>query len=141
MKTGKTLLSIGAIVVAVLSASLLLQDCSSRNTLSGAAKENRDAIITDLSTLAADAYQYKIRPESMGGGKGSYYGYFIAMDSPWGPKNPNAIFTLTTQTATQMIMTATSKNIPGATVVLTIDSMGRFVADPVSSGFDQPPSK
>jgi hypothetical protein len=38
---------------------------------------NRDAIIADLTNLAANAYQYRIRPEVMGGGGGSYAGYSI----------------------------------------------------------------
>src|SRR3990170_400864 len=37
-------------------------------------QSNRDAIINDLNNLAAQAYQHKIRPASMGGGNGSYDG-------------------------------------------------------------------
>lgn len=38
---------------------------------------NRDAIINDLNNLAAQAYQYRVRPTSMGGGQGSYSGFKI----------------------------------------------------------------
>ena len=38
---------------------------------------NKDAIINDLNNLAAFAYQYRIRPASMGGGQGSYVGFKI----------------------------------------------------------------
>jgi hypothetical protein len=39
---------------------------------------NKDAIISDLTNLAANAYQYRIRPSAMGGGGGSTYaGYSI----------------------------------------------------------------
>jgi hypothetical protein len=38
-------------------------------------QENRDAIINDLNNLAAFAYQFRIRPKSMGGGEGSYMGF------------------------------------------------------------------
>ena len=32
---------------------------------------NRDAIISDITNMAANAYQYRIRPVSMGGGGGA----------------------------------------------------------------------
>ena len=38
---------------------------------------SRDALINDMNNLAANAYAYRIRPASMGGGKGSYVGYKI----------------------------------------------------------------
>jgi len=38
---------------------------------------NRDAMIADLTNLAAIAYQHRVRPLSMGGGGGSYQGYRI----------------------------------------------------------------
>lgn len=37
----------------------------------------RDAIISFLVNLAANAYQFRIRPTTMGGGGGSYAGYSI----------------------------------------------------------------
>ena len=44
---------------------------------SGSVQSNKDAIINDLNNLAANAYQYRIRPSSMGGGNGSFSGYLI----------------------------------------------------------------
>jgi len=38
---------------------------------------NRDAIISDLTNLAAHAHEYRMRPSSMDGGGGSYSGYSI----------------------------------------------------------------
>jgi hypothetical protein len=38
---------------------------------------SKDALINDLNNIAANAYQYKIRPQSMRGGQGSYLGYNI----------------------------------------------------------------
>jgi len=38
---------------------------------------NRDAQINDINNLAANAYQFRIRPTTMGGGGGSYAGYTI----------------------------------------------------------------
>ncbi len=37
-------------------------------------QSNRDAIINDMNNLAAQAYQYRIRPTSMAGGAGSVRG-------------------------------------------------------------------
>ena len=38
---------------------------------------NRDAVIADITNLAANAYQFRIRPTSMGGGGGGYVGYTL----------------------------------------------------------------
>jgi hypothetical protein len=38
---------------------------------------NKDAIINDLNLLSVDAFQYTQRPESMGGGDGTYDGYSV----------------------------------------------------------------
>ena len=46
-------------------------------TTGGGLESNKDAMINDLNNLAAQAYQYFIRPTSMGGGQGSYAGYSI----------------------------------------------------------------
>ncbi len=42
-----------------------------------AIQANKDAIINDLNNLAANAYQYSVRPSSMGGGNGMYNRYKI----------------------------------------------------------------
>lgn len=95
---------------------------------------NRDAIIVDLSTLGSDGYQFKIRPTTMGGGNGTYAGYTISATGAWGANNPNATYTVTTQTATQLVLTATSKQVNGATVTVTFDGNGSATA-PVATGF------
>jgi len=38
---------------------------------------NKDAIILDMQIITADLEQYALRPESMGGGEGSYDGYEV----------------------------------------------------------------
>ena len=37
----------------------------------------RDSIMTEIGGIAADAYQYRLRPATMGGGGGSYARYSI----------------------------------------------------------------
>ena len=44
---------------------------------SSSVQANKDALVNDLNNLAADAYQYKIRPSTMGGGAGSYAAYNV----------------------------------------------------------------
>lgn len=38
---------------------------------------NKDGISIELLNIAANAYQYRIRPRTMGGGSGTYIGYAI----------------------------------------------------------------
>jgi hypothetical protein len=95
---------------------------------------NQDAIITDLSTLGADAYQFKIRPSDMGGGDGSYVGFKIMNTGAWGYGNPNAVYIIVKQTATQLIITATSKQVKGATVTVTFNENGNATT-PAYEGF------
>ena len=99
------------------------------------AKDNRDAILSDLEDLAADAYQYKIRPASMGGGNGSYTGFTINALGSWGISNTNATYEVITSTATQLKLRASSKQIPGAVVEVTYDGNGKVTDGPNTSGF------
>jgi len=40
-------------------------------------ESNKDALTSNLVSLAANAYQFKIRPSTLGGGSGSYTNYQI----------------------------------------------------------------
>ena len=40
-------------------------------------ESNKDAMTSNLVSLAANAYQFKIRPSTLGGGSGSYTNYQI----------------------------------------------------------------
>ena len=66
---------------------------------------NRDAIISDITNLAANSYQYRIRPNSMGGGGGSYVGYTVPTSLA---SNENGTYTCNSATATQVSFTGTS---------------------------------
>ena len=93
----------------------------------------KDNIIADLSNLAADAYQYKIRPVGMGGGGGSYAGY--AIGGSWGPGNPNAVYNVTTETASELVLTAASKLVSGATITISYNGDGTVTSGPTADGF------
>ncbi|HLX12934.1 MAG TPA: hypothetical protein VKS81_08980 [Bacteroidota bacterium] len=95
---------------------------------------NRDGIIADLNSLGADAFQFKIRPVSMGGGAGSFAAYVIP--TAWGAGNPNATYTISgAPTTTNISFHAVSKTVTGATVDLSFNGTGGVTAAPVSVGF------
>ena len=50
---------------------------------SGSVQANKDAIVNDMNNLAANAYQHRIRPCSMGGGAGSYTGVACTPANAW----------------------------------------------------------
>ena len=81
------------------------------------------AIINDLNNIAAHAYQFKIRPSSMGGGQGSYSGYAIPSKMA---SNENATFSVSSATATAVTIVATSGSNTTNTVTALVDSDGRL---------------
>ncbi len=98
-------------------------------------KSNQDAILSDLANLAADGYQYKIRPTSMGGGNGTYVGYAVTATGPWGTSNPNATYAVSALSATNITLTGTSKQVDGASIEVSYDGNGKVSAGPTSTGF------
>jgi len=94
-------------------------------------QSNKDAILSDINNLGADAYQFKIRPSSMGGGNGAYdnssggAAYAVKTNGPWGTSNPNATYTITTQSATSIAFQGSSKTVTTSTVTITFDANGK----------------
>ncbi len=90
-------------------------------------QSNRDAIINDLNNLAAQAYQYMIRPSSMGGGQGSYGGFSIPSKMA---TNENATYSIgaaaAAASAMSIVFTATSVQNTTNTVTVTLDSQGHL---------------
>ena len=82
---------------------------------------NRDAIISDITNMAANAYQYRIRPVSMGGGGGSYTGYSLPVALA---SNENGSYTVTVA-ANLVTFTGTSAQGYG-TVTGGYDATGRL---------------
>jgi hypothetical protein len=83
---------------------------------------NRDAIINDINNIAANAYQFYIRPLSMAGGGSSYTlggGYKIP-----GRMSSNDNGTYAAPPANPLVITGTSKTYPGSTVVGQVTSLG-----------------
>ena len=95
---------------------------------SSSVQANKDAIVNDLNNLAADAYQYKIRPATMGGGSGSYGGYKVPTKLQ---SNENGSYLPTTAVAANaqsFNFTGSSVSYPGSTVTATVDSTGKLTA-------------
>ena len=99
-------------------------------TMFGAAsvQSNKDAIVNDLNNLAADAYQYKIRPTTMGGGGGNYGGYKVRTKLA---SNDNGTYTPTTAVAANsQSFTLTGLSVPyaGSSVSAVLDSTGKLTS-------------
>src|SRR5512135_3875276 len=83
---------------------------------------NKDAIINDLNNIAAHAYQFKIRPSSMGGGDGSYTGYSIPTKMA---TNENANYAAT-PAASSVTVVATSVQNTTNKITVVVDSDGKL---------------
>ena len=85
-------------------------------------QSNKDAIINDLNNLSAHSYQYRIRPQSMGGGQGAYTGYAIPQKLQ---ANENASYAVQLIDGNLMRFTATSTKGFG-TIGAELDQDGRL---------------
>jgi hypothetical protein len=88
---------------------------------SSSVQSNKDALINDINNLAANGYQYRIRPTTMGGGGGSYVGYAIPSKLR---SNENGAYTATA-VAAQITFVGTSGQGYG-TVTAICDSTGKL---------------
>ena len=92
-------------------------------------QSNKDAIINDINIIASDAYQFRIRPTTMGGGGGAYdvsKGAAAAYSIP--PKmssNTNATYTTPSVTANAISILGTNSNAANQTVQGDFDQNGK----------------
>jgi hypothetical protein len=92
---------------------------------------NRDAIVNDLQNLGANAYQFKIRPGTLGGGGGSYTGYQIPRSL-----RPNANATYSTSAVSNKSITFLATSAVGyGTVAVVCDSTGSLSSYTYTSEF------
>lgn len=84
---------------------------------------NKDGVTSSLVNLAANAYQFRIRPSTMGGGSNSYVGYTIPTKMA---SDDNGAYTLNgSPTSVQIQLNGTS-SVNGAWVATcTVDSTGK----------------
>jgi hypothetical protein len=84
---------------------------------------NRDSIISDLNELAANAYQFRGKLRTMGGGQGDYSTYIIQSMMA---TNVNATYSVQSASVNSLSMLAVSVQNPSNTVFVTIDSRGKL---------------
>ncbi len=100
---------------------------------SSSIQANKDAIINDLNNLGANAYQYRIRPVTMGGGGGSYTGYVIPLKLQ---SNSNAIqYTTTAVNPGSISFQGRSSQTPSNMVTCVLDSTGMLTSFSYSGEF------
>jgi len=84
---------------------------------------NKDGVTSSLVNVSANAYQYKIRPTTMGGGGGSYVNYVIPTKMA---SDDNGTYTIQTAgTATTIVFRGVSTLNASYTADCTVDSTGK----------------
>jgi hypothetical protein len=89
---------------------------------------NKDAMINDLNNIAASAYQFRVRPISMGGGGGSFSptgGTAYKIPSKMA-SNDNAGYTAT-PSADAVVVSAKSSTNAAGTIDVTVTSEGKLI--------------
>ena len=84
---------------------------------------NKDALISDLTNLSINAYQFKMLPSSMGGGNGSYASYRIPVKLQ---SNENGAISVSSAAATRLTLLATSA-LGYGTITAVCDSAGTLI--------------
>jgi hypothetical protein len=82
---------------------------------------NKDGVTSSLVNIAANAYQFRIRPLTMGGGGGSYALYTIPQKMQG---DDNGAYVYTTPGAATAVFTGTSRMDASLSAVCTVDSLG-----------------
>ena len=83
---------------------------------------NKDGVTSSVVNIGANAYQYKIRPTTMGGGGGSYASYVLPSKMA---VDDNGTYASSGASATAITVTGTSSLNSGWTAVCTVDSVGK----------------
>jgi len=92
---------------------------------------HQDAIIAHMTNLAANSYQYRISPTTMGGGGGEYTGYVIPSNLA---TNENGSYAVGTVTATSITFTGLSAQYSTDSVTGTYGPDGKLIASFTFSG-------
>ena len=109
------LIILGVIVVGIAIAVGISQ-FSAHST-----QANKDGVTSSLVNIAANAYQYRIRPSTMGGGNGTYNNYVIPSKMA---SDNNGSYTVTSASGNTAKFTGTSTMNGSYTAVCTVDSLG-----------------
>ncbi len=93
------------------------------STIDSLKQRGQIQIFKHFVALAQDAYNYRVKPASQGGGNGSYFGYTIPSSLT---NNPYATFTRSISNPYSISFFATSSLISPGQFVATCDSNGLF---------------
>jgi hypothetical protein len=92
-------------------------------------QSNKDAMVNDINNIAANAYQFRIRPTSMGGGGNAYTGNGNTYTIPSKmSSDENATYSATVTDANNIKFTATSSQNSSNYFTVSIGSDGRATA-------------
>jgi len=83
---------------------------------------NKDGVTSGIVNVAANAYQFKIRPTTMGGGSGSYVGYLLPSKMA---TDENGTYATSGASSTAITVTGTSTLNGAWTATCTVDSVGK----------------
>jgi hypothetical protein len=93
---------------------------------------NKDGVTSSLVNISANAYQFKIRPTTMGGGGGSYVGYIVPTKMT---SDDNGTYAIQgSATATDIVFRGTSSMNASYTADCSVDSTGKTLLS-YSSGW------
>ncbi len=85
-------------------------------------QSNKDGVTANLVNIAANAYQYKIRPGTMGGGNGAYTNYAIPSKMS---RDDNGTYALGTVSSNSIQVKGTSTINTAWVATVTADDTGR----------------
>ena len=85
-------------------------------------QSNKDGVTSSLVNVSANAYQYKIRPATMGGGAGSYANYVLPSKMA---KDDNGTYSAGTGTSSSIAITGTSSINTAWVATCTSDDTGK----------------
>ncbi len=111
------LLIIAGVIVVGIAIAVGIQQFGSNSTAS-----NKDGVTSTLTSLSADAYQYKLRPSTLGGGNNSYAGFAIPTKLLTDDNGTYAINGSPSATSLQIIGTSSVNSAWVATI--SLDSTG-----------------
>jgi hypothetical protein len=89
-----------------------------------ATESNKDGVTSGVVNVAANAYQYKIRPTALGGGSQSYSGYTIPAKMK---TDENGTYAISSAGATLCVITGTSTVNTSWVATCTSDDTGKTV--------------
>ncbi len=111
------LIVLGTIVVGIAVAVGISQFAAS------GVQANKDGVTAGLIALAANAYEYKIRPATMGGGSNSYVSYTIPSMMRSDDHGTYRLGEI--PTATRIVFTCSSSMNAAWVATMTVDSTGK----------------